>query len=380
MHQPSPYTPGEMAREIPGRGPQLQAIGGLFSRVADQHDFAGRIRVETGPRGVGKTSLLRKAQHLARSRNLATVFVTAGNGALTAVIADEIEQLTSTWTSRDALGEWLENAKVTFKAPGFLDVQLTRRNGIPAEATRAFRDLITHAAQSAVDDGKAGIALFIDELQSADEASLRTLAYAWQELQTARPPVPAVAIAAGLTHTPDVVTNAITHAERFKYSTLRDLDPPEAREALTTPATELGVSWSTQALQAVVERAQGYPYFIQLYGDQVWHAANNPAPGTTLTMTDVETAQPEVDVDLTALYRTRWSKATPKEREILTAMAHADKPLVERKAIAAALGVESTALSMARHSLIDKGIVHAPEHGFLAFTVPGFAQYILDVS
>lgn len=378
MQQSSPYTPGEMAREVPGRADQLAAIGGLFSRVADQGRLAGRIRVETGPRGVGKTSLLRKAQHLARGRDLATVFVTAGNGALTAVITDEIEQLTRDWGQGEVLRDWLERAKVTFKAPGFLDVELTRRGGVPPEATRAFREVVTNAARGALDDGKAGLVLFVDELQSADTASLRTLAYAWQELQDAHPPVPAAVIAAGLTHTPDVVTDAITHAERFQYRTLRDLQPAEAREALTVPATDLDVSWSTQALQAVVERAQGYPYFIQLYGDQVWHAAGDPEPGSVLTMEDVETAQHEVDVDLTALYRSRWSKATPREREILTAMAQAARPLVERKVIAASLGVESTALSMARRSLIDKGIVHAPKHGVLAFTVPGFGDYILE--
>ncbi len=60
--QPSPYTPGETAREVPGRETQLTDITGLLGRVALEHRFAGQVRVDVGPRGVGKTSLLRRAQ------------------------------------------------------------------------------------------------------------------------------------------------------------------------------------------------------------------------------------------------------------------------------------------------------------------------------
>lgn len=62
--QPSPYTPGETAREIPGRETQFTDITGLLGRVALEGRFAGRVRVDVGPRGVGKTSLLRRAQRI----------------------------------------------------------------------------------------------------------------------------------------------------------------------------------------------------------------------------------------------------------------------------------------------------------------------------
>lgn len=84
--------------------------------------------------------------------------------------------------------------------------------------------------------------LFVDELQAADEGSLRTIAYAWQELQSATAPVPAALLAAGLSHTADVVTHAVTHAERFQYRPMGSLEPHEAREALTAPTSAFGVS------------------------------------------------------------------------------------------------------------------------------------------
>ena len=186
--------------------------------------------------------------------------------------------------------------------------------------------------------------------------------------------------AAGLSHTADVVTRAVTHAERFAYRPLRDLEAHETREVLTSPAAALGVSWATDALESVVERAQGYPYFIQLYGDEVWRAAGNPGAGARLTSEHVAKAQEQVHVDLTELYRSRWAKATAREREVLTAMAGSGVGPVARADIARALGVPTTALSVARQSLLDKGIVDAPAHGMLEFTVPGFGAYVLSLT
>lgn len=376
--QHSPYTPGRVATSIPGRESQLSEVSGLLARVAVDQQLAGRVHVHVGPRGVGKTSLLRRAQDTAMALDLATVFVTAGNGALSAVINDEITQMTRSWGVADALRERIRDAKVAFGAPGFLNIELSNSHTVPPEATRAFRELIINAAREATNQGHKGLALFIDEIQSADVASLRTIAYAWQELQSEPRPVPAAILAAGLSHTADVITHAVTHAERFRYRPLRDLDPAESREALTQPATDLEVAWQTTALQTVVERAQGYPYFLQVYGDEVWRAAGHPDRGGELTTDHVELAQVEVDVDLTELYRARWAKATPKEREVLTVMAHADQREVARRDIATALNTDTTALSMVRQSLLDKGIVDAPAHGKLAFTVPGFGHYVLE--
>ena len=51
---------------------------------------------------------------------------------------------------------------------------------------------------------------------------------------------------------------------------------------------------------------------------------------------------------------------------------------VKRKEVAAAMGVPSTAISMARQSLMDKGLIEATSHGRMRFTAPGLAQYIRD--
>ena len=57
--QPSPYTPGEIARSVPGRGDLLAEFEERLSVLVDLQRLVGRIHVAHGERGIGKTSLLR---------------------------------------------------------------------------------------------------------------------------------------------------------------------------------------------------------------------------------------------------------------------------------------------------------------------------------
>lgn len=373
--QLSPYTPGEIARDVPGREAQLLEIGGMLTLAALHGRFSGRIRVDVGPRGVGKTSLLRRVRDDATSLGLAPIYVTAGNGPLTAVIADEARALLEEWGSPTATREWLDHLSVTLGVPGFAAVTAQARpSGQRPQATRAFRQLVERMAQAALDQGLAGVVLLVDELQDADQDGLRTVAYAWQELQGSR--TPAVFLAAGLSHTADVVTAAVTSAERFAFREMRALEPHEVREALTEPAAALGVRWETPTLQTIVERTQGYPYAVQLWGDAMWNAAGSPDRGGVLGAEAVGEAQAVVDENMRALHRSRWMKASPKEREMLAAMAELGGADVARAQLASMLGVESSALSTARQSLLDKSIIQVVGRGRLSFTAPGFAEFV----
>lgn len=132
--------------------------------MALEEHFAGRVRVEVGPRGVGKTSLLRRAEVAAEGLGLATVFVTAGNGVLTAVLSDQIHAQADLWGAEDVLLKHLKEAKVAFGAPGFLNVELTGGRSVPPEATRAFREMIISFAKESLEHDRRGVAIFIDEL------------------------------------------------------------------------------------------------------------------------------------------------------------------------------------------------------------------------
>ena len=86
-------------------------------------------------------------------------------------------------------------------------------------------------------------------------------------------------------------------------------------------------------------------------------------------------ARREVD---DGLYRSRWERATPAQRDLLRALAElggADPAPVAD--IARRMGRARTSdISVARAELIKKGLVYAPERGLLAFTVPGMDEFM----
>lgn len=374
MSQPSPYTPGEIAHDVPGRTEHLDRVADLLAVMSTRRRLAGRVHVFVGPRGVGKTSLLREAQRQAERAGHATVFVTAGHDDLVSSLTEALGLGPLRWQP-ETLGSRLRELGVSVGVPG-ARVEAHLGSGADPTVVRRLEDLLRSSASASTDDGRVGTVIFVDELQAGDREGLRALAYAWQHLQADPDDLPLALVCAGLGHTEDAVTDAASFAERFAYRPVGALSPAATREALSSPATALGVGWQTDALAEVVERTQGYPYFVQVHGDAVWRAAGRPDAGGAITLAHVAAARAGVEDDLEALYRSRWAKASPSEQRFLAAMAAGPYDAVRRGDIAAALGVATEALGMARRSLMDKGLIEVAGHGLLSFTVPGFREYI----
>lgn len=379
--QCSPYTPGEVTTFLPGRETHMRRLRSQMQHVADEGAFIARPRVYVGSRGVGKTSLLRYAQKVARERGLATVWITAGDAGLLPVLSAELQRLTRTWHSSAAqeIAALVRNLEFSLSIPGLGVSSGPGQRPTSVEAPGQALEALIGATASALHKKGGGLAIFIDELQAADRIALKALAYAWQHLRSQEgDDLPATLIAAGLGHTSDVVTDAATFGERFEFIRLKDLSREAAYEALSGPAEGLEVSWHHRAVEAVLDRANGYPHFLQLWAHAAWEAAGSPDPGGTITAGAVEASEDEVLEQLDVFYRTRWGKATPAERDLLRAVAQQTSPTPRRADVAASLGKPTTAISMARRSLMDKGILDSPGRGLLSFTAPGFSEYILE--
>jgi len=130
------------------------------------------------------------------------------------------------------------------------------------------------------------------------------------------------------------------------------------------------------ALDIMVERSHGYPYFLQEWGYHVW----NVAPQSPITVEDVDRAAPRVQDQLDQnFFRVRLDRLTPREREYLVAMASLGPGPHRSGDIAAALGVRVESVAPRRSALIAKGILYSPAHGDTAFTVPLFDEFLKRV-
>jgi hypothetical protein len=79
------------------------------------------------------------------------------------------------------------------------------------------------------------------------------------------------------------------------------------------------------------------------------------------------------------IYVTRYERVSAVERAYLVSMARVMRGAgpVRSGAVAAAMGKTLAELSPIRDRLIRKGVIHAPESGVLAFSVPGFRDYVV---
>lgn len=380
---PSPYTPGTAPSVLAGRRTQIRDAQRDLAATVSNGRFGGRIRVDTGPRGVGKTSLLKAIREHANEAGFVSAWVTArGDESLTTQLIGALrrglEPIGVTADTDPRLRDRIRTLTLELgagPAKAGVELDVASQPPIGGAVAAALAEFITSWSLAARERGSAGLCLIVDEVQAAPLQDLRTVAYAWQEMQGQTPEPAALFFAAGLPNAPDVLTDAVTFSERFAFRTLERLDDNDAADALTGPAALHEVQWEPQLIDRVIAQAQGYPYFLQLYGDALWNTCS-PDAGGVLTVSALDQAQEQVRAELTTMFRARWAKATPAEQRLLAAMSHFGEEPVRRSDLAGQLNVTSNDLSIPRRDLIDKGLIETAGRGNLRFTTPGFAAFI----
>jgi hypothetical protein len=141
------------------------------------------------------------------------------------------------------------------------------------------------------------------------------------------------------------------------------------------------VDFEEEALEELYRLTDGYPYFVQAYGKVTWDAA----VGSPVRPADVHEAAPTAEAELAVgFFGARYDRATPAERDYMTAMADlgADRGdgavdgAIATADVARHLGRKPQSLSPARDGLIKKGLVYSAERGSVAFTVPHFGKFL----
>ena len=382
----NPYAPGAGQRppELAGREPEIEAVGILMERLQSERQERGIML--SGLRGVGKTVLLEEFRSRAEEAGWLAAFVEAGSTRPFRLLAAQALTSALRATSlRHRSSEKLRRALGVFKAFSLKaspDGSVSLGIDIEPELGRAdsgdleldLSELLANLGEAAR-DFNAGVVLLIDELQELPLSDIAAVAGAAHH--TNRRELPVALVGAGLPHLPAVLTEAKSYAERlFSYRSIGALRPADAGLALTRPAEALGVVWKSDALKHACDQADGYPYFLQAYGNTIWDYAPGPE---AITLDDAEigvsAAQAELDH---GFYGSRWERATPTQRDYLAAMVSAsgDDATTSSREVAERLGRTVRALAQQRDQLIRKGLIYAPERGVVAFTVPGMDAYI----
>lgn len=379
----NPYTPNAGARppELAGRNEELEGFEILLTRM--QRGRPEQSMIITGLRGVGKTVLLNAFEDRAEASGWVTVSTEIhkhGEFAEKLALLARRALLTlsprARWSERATnAAQVLKSFSVTVGADGVTaGIDLEKLDGRADSGMLAddITDLFV-ALGEAARDADRGVVFLVDELQYLTAEELGAFIAALH--RTVQRALPITLVGAGLPQLPKLAGDARSYAERlFKFPRIGPLAPEHGRAALTEPASQEGVKYEDEALEAMLAYTEGYPYFLQEYGKAAWDLA----AGSPITAEDVELARPLVEAELDeSFFRVRTDRSTALELRYLRAMASLGSDPQAAKDVAAVLGRTSEQLGPTRARLIDKGLLYTPMHGHAEFTVPQFDRYML---
>ena len=381
----NPYTPGAGTAppELAGRDELREKVRICIERLRIGNSAKSVIIV--GLRGVGKTVLLDRMRFDAEANGIHTARIEVPeNRSLPALLAPalrlaliKLSQIESAKViAHKALRAIAGLAKgLKFK---YNDIEV----GIDFEAEKGLADngdlegdltaLFVEAGNAAKAAGTV-LVLFVDELQYIKQDQFAALISALHRCGQLK--LPLTLVGAGLPQLLSLAGEAKSYAERlFDYPIVDRLDKQAAEYAIRKPAQTLGVLYEDLAVDAIISKTHGYPYFLQEWGKHAWDAASQ----SPITVANVELASQLTIAALDeSFFRVRLDRTTPSEKRYLRAMAELGPGPHRSGDIATKLNRKASSFGPIRSSLISKGIVWSPIHGDTAFTVPLFHEYLL---
>ena len=380
----NPYSPGAGSPppELAGRDRIRELVRVAIARIRIGN--AAKSVLMVGLRGVGKTVLLDQMRTDAERTGIHTIRIEAPeNRSLPALLAPQLRlallRLSQVEAAKNLATRGLRALAGFAKALKFKyhDIEV----GLDFEAEAGLADngdlegdltaLLEQVGAAAKTAGTA-VVFFIDELQYLQEDQFAALISALHRCAQARLPV--TVVGAGLPQLLAFAGNAKSYAERlFDFPQIGALDPQEAELAIVKPAREKGADYVPAAVNEIVGRTRGYPYFLQEWGKHSWDIAKS----SPITLDNVKAASTEAIAALDeSFFRVRFDRLTPKEKQYLRAMAELGPGPHRSGDIATVLGKPTNSLGPLRASLIFKGMIWSPNHGDTAFTAPLFDEFM----
>ena len=384
----NPYRPGAATAplHLAGRDPQMSRFKKI---LAGAPEIPANLRL-TGLRGVGKSVLLKELEEIAKDAGWAVVRkqleprhnTESELGSLVTALAVATEKrmsrtkalrakATDAWTaSRGLINVTIDD--ITFSLAG----------GTQAETELV--EVLFDTVAAAVSTGHQGFALLLDEAQVIrddkdrdGEHPLSMLVAAVNALQEAGLPI--ALVVCGLPTLRANLQKARTYSERmFKGENIGELEgnPGPARDAFVVPLRGTGVSANDDLIVRVLDEVEGYPFFIQLWGAELWEAAADAGTSEfTTEMLDAIEEQIYERLD-EEFYVGRIETLTPSEQDVLMLSAECPYPPLKTVDIRGRSAKSDGNINVLMGRLTENGVLYRIQKGQYAYTAPKFAEYL----
>lgn len=381
----NPYTPGAglVPNYLAGRDSTIEEAKKVISYVA--HGYPTRSIVYYGLRGVGKTVLLNKIEEIAEENDVLYEHIEVSERSSFKIsISLHIQKLIKQMSVKEKAKSYVQKAmsvlkafKITYSPEGEISfglnedvaaaVGVSDTGNFANDLTELFVSMGTLAKNS-----ESSVCLFIDEIQYLKDDELEALITAVHRIN--QKGLPVTLFAAGLPKIAKIAGDIKSYAERlFNFISIDSLEPEAAKLALIEPAKKIGVTFTDEAIEKILNITEGYPYFLQEYGKQVWGFIK----ASNIDITSVQEAYPVFEKSLDdSFFKVRYDRATPKEKEFMLAMVECGELPCTIAQIASKMNTNVKSISPLRAQLIYKGFIYATSYGEVDFTVPQFNKYL----
>lgn len=386
--QRNPYRPGAAVSPLFLAGRQ-QEMRRFRASLQAAPELPANVRL-TGLRGVGKSVLLKRLEEIARDEEgwLAArvqveprhnteqdlselVLNLCHNAELQISKAARIRQ-----TVRGVAASAGGLVRVTWQD---IEVSLSLPSaGDQRSVTKALFDVAVLADRH----GYGGYLLMLDEAQVIrddrerdGQHPLSLLIAAVNTLQEKE--VPIGLVLCGLPTLRANLLKARTYTERmFRGEEISRLLGDEAVAALVRPLDDTGIVAEDALVDRVVEEVEGYPFFIQLWGAELWEAAHLASvhrfDTTLLDAVELDIYR-RLDIDF---YDGRVEALTPAEQDLLVSTAGCQYPPLKTADIHARAGKSESNVNVLMGRLAEQGVVFRIQKGQYEYTAPKFHDYL----
>ena len=282
-----PFNPtaGRPPPYLAGREQEQRSIARYLHLLqhGEQVPFA---MVVFGPRGNGKTALLRWAKRLALEKGVDAISVASS-------MIDSEDALVGELT----LGRWWNG--IVEAVSGFcLHVRLGGQRAAP------IRQVLDKRVR------RRPLLITIDEAHTLEPSVGRKLVQAAHEVYGEGGEM--LLMFAGTPNLPRHLRKfQSTFWERSRILPITRLDASASADAIRIPLEAMNRPISKEALKQVIQESHGYPYFLQMWGEALWYEAESAE--RTIGMDDVIRVRPEFEKSRDAFYGLRYEELCDEE-------------------------------------------------------------------
>ena len=309
---------GDQPPYLAGRETEKQIFHTALGNLIDHgRNPPGHI-ICYGPRGNGKTALLRNRQKTLQEKQIKTLWLSApalqDKESFITGITIETEKKIQESNQKSILKQWTRllqwiQPEVTIGSPE--DVQTQIRLNLLKRPKNDFRpvtlrEVIQQLTQENKDGPKEPFILFIDEAHTITP-DLGQMILNDSQMAIGEN-LPFLLVLAGTPQLEDHLRKiSATFWSRNKKIKLGRISEKATQDAITIPLRRHNVHAENDALRTITEQAQGYPYFTQLWGHAVCQQLQH-TQDTTLTSQHVERAQESFTQEKDLYYLERYQE------------------------------------------------------------------------